>query len=511
MSNKKSTFFFVFLVALTSLVVGMVIASRLDLTPASLAGTLNVPAANSAPLGGPIDATTFRMIAHDQGPAVVSILTKSTRSGRSIADFFGFQDPQGGGANRRRGNQPQTVPVEGAGSGFIIDKAGFILTNNHVVQDATEIEVRLQGTEEFAAGLPAKVVGRDVLTDSALIQLTELPKEPLTEVKFGDSSQMQPGDWVMAIGNPFRFSNSVSVGVVSAVGRTPTELRPAAGRDLEMIQTDAAINPGNSGGPLLNVRGEVIGTNTAIVTDGGARTNIGIGFAVPINTVRDILPQLRQGKVVRGRIGVQVSRIPMTAEDAKELYGLPAVTGAVVDIVEDGPAKAGGMRAGDVVLEFNGRAVKGSSELVALVSKTAPGTSVPVKISRNGKSQMLNVRVEELNLATEQVTAQPAKAEPDQPTDTGTGMHISAVTPQIAKEVNLPKGKGGAVIADIDPGSPAFQAGLAPGDVILSVNNVEVATVDDARKALDRVGARRTVGLMLWRGGREVFVQMRKR
>jgi serine protease Do len=185
-------------------------------------------------------------------------------------------------------------------------------------------------------------------------------KQALPEIKFGDSSQIAAGDWVMAIGNPFEFANTVTVGVVSAVGRVSPELNPSTGRDLEYIQTDAAINRGNSGGPLLNIRGEVIGMNTAIMSDNSGG-NIGIGFAVPVNTIRDVLPQLKSGKVVRGRIGVTVLKTPMTMDEAKD-FGLSAPTGAAIDNVEDsGPAKLGGIRAGDVIVEFNGKTVKDSA------------------------------------------------------------------------------------------------------------------------------------------------------
>src|SRR5262249_10837020 len=235
------------------------------------AGTVNVPASNSAPLTGTIDASTFRTIAHNAGPAVVSIVIESTRPVRSFGDFFGFPDQFGGGRNRGgQGQGPGEETVQGAGSGFIFDaKGGYILTNNHVVEDAKRIEVYLDTMNEQLepSGLAAKVVGHDELTDTAVIQLTEMPNTPLTEAKFGDSDQLAPGDWVMAIGNPFALSNTVTVGVVSAVGRdTPGAV---AQRPQKMIQTDAAINKGNSGGPLLNIRGEVIGINTQIVTDQG--------------------------------------------------------------------------------------------------------------------------------------------------------------------------------------------------------------------------------------------------
>src|SRR5207253_4164490 len=223
--------------------------------------------------------------------------------------FFGGGDdqptPTPRGRNRGRGND-ETPLMQGAGTGFVIDKGGFILTNNHVVEGAEKIKVTLYGAER-GVSYAAKVVGHDTLTDSALIQLTEMPSQPLSEMRFGDSEQMQPGDWVMAIGNPFQLGHTVTVGVISALGRPMGGFN---GREQPMLQTDAAINPGNSGGPLLNVRGEVIGMNTMIISGSRTEGNLGIGFAVPSNTIRDLLPQLRSGKVVRGRIGVSVTAVP---------------------------------------------------------------------------------------------------------------------------------------------------------------------------------------------------------
>src|SRR5581483_5033886 len=417
MSTRKSSIFYGTVIALSSLVVGMVLASRLDLTPVSLARTapMNLPAVNSAPITGPLDATTFRTIAQNASPAVVSLLVSGKQAVPDVNEFFGFQLPFGpngqNGQNRRGGrggnNGTTEQPFHGAGSGFIIDgRAGYILTNNHVVENADDITVMLKDVKNEEDGLKARVVGRDKLTDSALIQLVDQPKEPLAEVRFADSTQIQPGDWVMAIGNPFQLSNTVTVGVVSAVGRVSPELNPMMGRNLEYIQTDAAINRGNSGGPLLNLRGEVVGINTAILTGstqmGAEGGNVGIGFAVPINTVRDVLPQLRSGKVVRGRIGVYLNSTPMTLDEAKD-FGLPKPEGAVVTRVEaDGPAKAAGIQAGDVIYEYNGKPVKDNDDLVASVTRTTPGTNVPLRVMRAGKSISLTVRVEELNTEAEQ-------------------------------------------------------------------------------------------------------------
>jgi serine protease Do len=529
MSTRKSSFFYGTLIALASMVVGMVIASRLDLAPRSFAGNVNMPAVNSAPITGAIDATTFRNIAHDQGPAVVSILVTGKRNVATLEDFFGGQSPfqiPGGRQGGRNGNrQPRQEIVQGAGSGFIIDKSGYILTNNHVIEDADEISVMLADMKNPEDALKAKVVGHDKLTDTALLQLVDTAKQPLAELKFGDSAQMSAGDWVMAIGNPFQLANTVTVGVVSAVGRVSPMLNPSLGRDLEYIQTDAAINQGNSGGPLLNIRGEVIGMNTAIMSEGsrelgGQGGNIGIGFAVPINTIRDVLPQLKTGKVVRGRIGVQVLKTPMTLDEAKD-FGLSAPTGAVIDGVEDNcPAKAGGLKAGDVVIEFNGKTIKDSAELVAIVTRTAPGTSVPVKVMRSAKPMTLTVKVEELNLDAEQ-TAQagerPHPVNPEQPQDTSFGMTVEPVSPSIAKEAGLTSGKGGALVTDVTPLSAAYRGGMLQGDIILSVNDKDVSSVSDVTKTLDAVPVGRTARVLVWRmnpnsgSGGEHMALLRKR
>src|SRR6476659_449187 len=443
MSTRKTTLFYAVLIAIASLAVGMVIASRLDLTPTSSAQMVAMPAMNSTPLGGPIDATTFRNIATTQIPTVVNIRTESRQRTQDLTEFFGGQGGDdllrrffGGQAPpdsqqqpqqrpRRRQQAPEGQLTEGAGTGFVIDKSGYILTNNHVVEGADKITVAFVGAtrnEEYAA----KVVGRDALTDSALIQLTEKPSTPLQEVKFGDSSQMQQGDWVMAIGNPFNLGHTVTVGVISALGRPLGGVR---GRTQNMLQTDAAINPGNSGGPLLNVRGEVVGMNTAIYTDASRSANIGIGFATPINAIRDLLPQLRTGKIIRGVIGVEVNIDPLSKEVAYSL-GLPNGNGALLRTVRpDGPAAKAGLVPGDVVVEFNGRPVKDSDSLVAMVVNTKPGTSVPVAIYRDKQRKALSVTVDELDLEAEQGGQAARQVPQSERASTGFGMEIDALTP----------------------------------------------------------------------------------
>jgi serine protease Do len=514
MSTRKTTLFYGTLIALASLAVGMVIASQWGLPASSSAQTVNVPASNSAPLSGPIDAQTFRNIAKAQSPTVVNIQTTSRVRGRELTEFFGGQDDLlqrfFGGQARPRGRQPreEDLPQQmGTGTGFIIDKTGFILTNNHVVEDADDIRVSLFGggrTESYAA----KVIGRDSLTDIALIQLTDMPAAALQEARFGDSAQMQPGDWVVAIGNPFNLSHTVTVGVISALGRP---LGGVPGREQPMLQTDAAINPGNSGGPLLNIRGEVVGINTAIYTDAQRAANIGIGFATPINAIRDLLPQLRNGKVTRGKIGVGVSRDPITKEMAQAM-GLPSASGALLTTVEPGdPADKAGLQPGDVILEFNGQPVKDNEALVDLVVTTKPNTTVPVTVIRNKQRRTLNVTVAELDLEAEQTRQAGRREQAQEPTATGFGMEVGPITPEIARELELPRERGGAIVTDVDRNSPAFNAGVRPNDVILEVNQKAVSNVSQVQRELQGVGAGQPVFLLLWRDGQSVFITMTKR
>jgi serine protease Do len=514
-SARKATIFYVVLIAMASLVVGMVIASRLDLSPSSSAQTMAIPAINSAPLSGPVDATTFRNIAKAQSPMVVSIRTESRQRTQDLSEFFGGDDlferffgmpggpnqsPRGQQAPRRQ--QPRDRTTQAAGSGFIISKDGFILTNNHVVEGATKIAIQFfEEDDEYEA----KVVGRDPLTDSALLQLVEKPSHPLVEAKFGDSSQMEPGDWVMAIGNPFGLAHTVSVGVISATSRP---FPVAQQRRENVLQTDAAINPGNSGGPLLNLRGEVIGVNTAIYSNGsalGGAGNIGIGFAIPINTVRDVLPGLRSGKITRGRIGVSVRGV--SADDVEAL-GLKDRRGAVVAQVPAGPAETAGIEPGDVIVEFNSKPINRSDDLPAIVAATAPGTTVPVKVIRAGKEQTFNVKVEELNLESEGNRQADADT-PGGDTGAGFGITLNNVTPDIARQFELPTGVRGAVITDIEPDSPAARV-LQPGDVIVQVNRRPVANANEASAALRAVPAGRSVGLLINRRGEEQFMTVRK-
>jgi len=503
MSTRKTTLFYAILIAVASTAIGMVIASRLDLAPASQAANIVAgPEVNKAPIaGGPVDATTFRNIAKAQTPMVVNISTEQRQRTRDLTDFFGgegllpfFNQPN------QRGRQREQI-AEGAGTGFIINPSGLILTNNHVIEGATSIKVGFFGGEQGTT-YAAKIVGRDPLTDSALIQLTEMPAGTLVAAKFGDSDQMAPGDWVMAIGNPFNLGHTVTVGVISAMGRP---FFPVNGREQPMIQTDAAINPGNSGGPLLNVRGEVIGINTAILSDRAQAGNLGIGFAVPINSVARIIEQLQTGKVTRGRIGVSLDATA-TRDTLTEL-GATNGRGALVRQVEgQGPAEKAGIKAGDVIVEYNGMPVSNNDDLVDRVVATKPGTSVPIKVLRRGKAESLSVQIAELDL-TNEGTERDAD---DTDGSAGFGLTLQDLTPDLARRLRVPAGTDGAVVTEVDPRSPAARAGMAAGDLITEVNRTPVANSSQASREFQKVRSGQIATVLVVRDTQEVFLTLRK-
>jgi len=518
MSSRKTTLFYSLLIAVASLAVGMVIASRLDLSPTSSAQTMAVPPMNSAPLSGPVDASTFRNIAKQMSPAVVNIRSTSKQRAAEMTEFFGgggnddllerFFGGGGGGQGGRQQprQQPREQETQAAGTGFVISKEGLILTNNHVVEGATKIEVGFFG-EDGDVYHEATLVGRDPLTDSALIQLKET-KRDLTEVKFGDSEQMQPGDWVMAIGNPFGLAHTVSVGVISATARS---FPVAEQRFADVLQTDAAINPGNSGGPLLNARGEVVGINTAIYTDSRQSGNIGIGFAIPINTVRELLPQLRSGKITRGVIGVSVAPVPL---EALADFGLKERKGALISTVgKGGPAAKAGVEPGDIILEFNGKPVKNRDQLVSSVTATKPGSTVPMKVWREKSEKTLHITVGELNLEEEgnrANTRETSTNEPDEQSSQGFGLTLGALTPDVMRRLRVPSDTDGVLVTDVEQGSPAFRQGISRGDVILQVNRKSVRSPQDASRLLNQVPSGSSAFLLVLRGGQEQFFTVRK-
>jgi serine protease Do len=422
-------------------------------------------------------------------PAVVNISTTSIVKvpGGPFRNFFDGGDggPFGDFFHQFFGEVPdQELKQQSLGSGFIIDKEGYIITNNHVVEGAEEIKVKLADGREFKA----KVVGRDQKTDLALIKISSF-FENLPSVPLGDSDQMRVGDWVLAIGNPFGLEETVTQGIISATGRVI-----GSGPYDNFLQTDAPINPGNSGGPLINLRGEVIGINTAIIQSGQ-----GIGFSVPINVAKNIVPQLKkEGKVTRGWIGVSVQSI--TPEIA-QAFGIKGTAGALVgDVVPGGPADEAGMKRGDVILSFGGKDIRKMSDLPLMVAETPVGKTVEVKIMRGGKELTLHLKIVEM----------PAGKIPSvvSPTAESLGLKVENITPMIANELGL-KDRSGVVVVGVAPGSAADDAGIQTGDVIKEVNREVVKSVDDYNGAMKKTGKNKPLLLLLKRGAQAFYVTIR--
>ena len=406
---------------------------------------------------------------------------------------FGENDPFGDFWRRFFGDQfgmpggPRALPRRGLGSGFIIDQKGLVVTNNHVVENADKITVKLADEREFSA----KIVGRDPRTDIAVIQISDgkgsFPVAPL-----GDSDSLQVGEWVVAMGSPFGLDNTLTAGVVSAKGR-----HIGAGPYDNFIQTDASINPGNSGGPLVNLRGEVVGINTAIFSRAGG--NLGIGFAIPINLAKEILPELiDKGKVTRGWLGVSIQNV--TPEIADSL-GLEKSRGALVaNVFEGSPAAEAGIQTGDVIVEYDGNKIEESNQLPILVARTEVGQTVEATVVRDKKQIPITVRIAELK--QEEVVAAGPKEEGQ------LGLTVQNITPQLAESLGL-KRPNGVVITSVQPESAAAEAGLRRGDVILEVNRQEIANVDALQNAVKTAKPDSNILVLIRRGDNNVFLALK--
>jgi len=440
--------------------------------------------ANPAPRGLP----DFINLAKQLGPAVVNVSTTTVRSSeRNTPGPFGGNDPAEEfwqrffGGRVPRGPQRQS----GVGSGFIVDANGMILTNYHVVDGAQKLSVTLSDGQKY----DAKIIGSDQKSDIALIKIEaghNLPAAPL-----GDSDQLEVGEWVMAIGNPFGLDHTVTSGIVSAKGRNIGQ-----GPYDDFIQTDASINPGNSGGPLINLRGEVVGINSAIFSQSGG--NIGIGFAIPSNAVKELLPQLRdKGRVVRGFIGASVQKV--TPEIAESLGINPARGALVADLVKDGPSERAGVKIGDVIVEFDRRPIKDSTDLPPQVARVAPGTSVQIKVIRDGKENTLPLTVGEMKESEVAASAQEGEL----------GLTVQPLTPQLAENFGLERADG-LVISAVKPGSAAEEAGLRAGDVIIEVNRRTVKSLADYNREIARNENAKSVLFLVRRGQSSLFLALRR-
>ena len=448
---------------------------------------------------------SFAELAEKALPAVVNISTRQTVEQRQVPDlpqfppgspfeeffkkFFGDRDDREGRPPRR---------ATSLGSGFVIDPSGIIVTNNHVIEEADEIHIRLHDDREFKA----EVVGRDPKTDLAVLRVEA--DGPLPHLEFGNSDETRVGDWVIAIGNPFGFSSTVTAGIVSARKR---DIR--AGPYDDFIQTDAAINKGNSGGPMLNLDGKVIGVNTAITSPSGG--SVGIGFAVPASLAAPVIDQLRRFRETRrGWLGVRIQSV--TEEIAGTFEGFGEARGALVAaVMPDSPADKGGIRAGDIVLSFDGKQVPKMRALPRIVSDAEVGAAVPVDVWRNGKVEHLEVVVGRLE-ENDQASVPAEGGSKEHPIEL-LGLVVAPPNDELRKEYELDEEtleRGGVVIVGVAPDSDAEEKGLEPGDLILEAdhNPVQSAKELEERVAAVRDAGRNSVLLLLNRGGDDRFVAL---
>jgi serine protease Do len=439
--------------------------------------------------------TSFAPVVKKVTPSVVKVYVSATvkQTAHQIPDEFSnnpffrrfFGDDFGGQQFGRNMPMPKQ---HGMGSGVIVTKDGYLLTNNHVVDNADEVKVALGDGREFSA----KVIGKDPKSDIAVLKIDA---KDLPAVELADSDKIEVGDVVLAIGNPFGVGQTVTSGIISATSRG------SLGLDYEdMIQTDAAINPGNSGGALIDAEGRLIGINTAILSRSGG--NQGIGFAVPVNLARSVMEGLvKDGRVVRGFMGVNIQDLTPTL--AKE-FGVKESSGALVAAVTPkSPAEKAGLRDGDIITEFNGKTVKDGRHLKLQVAQTAPGTAVPVKVLRDGKSKSFDVTVKEL--PGSELASKKSSDDADNATDALHGVAVGDIDAATKQQLKLPANLNGAVITQVDPNSAAYESGLREGDVILEINRKPVKSAEDAVQLTENVKDKRTL-LRVWSKGGSRYV-----
>ena len=446
-------------------------------------------ATDNSPVNLSVFKNGFSSVIDPALPAVVNISSTKVVKQQGVQNPFS-NDPffrQFFGNQFGQQQQPQTERESSLGSGVIITQDGYIVTNNHVIAGASDIEVFTQDRKKYKG----RLVGTDPRTDIAVVKIdaTGLPT-----LAFADSSTLKVGDLVFAIGDPFGIGETATMGIVSATGR-------ALGGSIEhyesFIQTDAAINPGNSGGALIDVRGNLVGINTAIISGGGGG-NEGIGFAIPVNMARGVIGQIvDHGKVIRGYLGVRIQGVD---PDMAKAFGLSQGGGALIgDVTPGGPAAKAGLQRGDIVLKLNGSTVSGPNDLSLRVAEMTPGAVAHLEVYRNGKAQEMNV-----TLGT-----YPESGQPGAPAEGGEaalqGLHVENLTPEIAQQLGLPSGASGVVVANVDPSSPAAAANIQHGDVIEEVNRKPVHNVEEFRQALAG-RANQPVLLLINRGGNTLFV-----
>jgi len=465
---------------------GAVMGLSLLATPLhSIHGAPAASAANITALEG--RPPSFATIAKRTMPAVVNISTTSQRSGRG-----GSNDPIEEFFNRFFGEStPKENSQRSLGSGILISKDGEILTNYHVIRHADTIKAKLADQTEYEG----RLVGKDDRTDLALIKIRRSGGN-MPFARLGSSSQLEVGDWVMAIGNPFGLEHTVTAGIVSAKGRVI-----GAGPYDNFIQTDASINPGNSGGPLINALGEVVGVNSAIFSQSGG--NIGIGFAIPIDLAKKVVEQLRKnGRVIRGWLGIRAQDVSPQLASSLGLTRSGEMS-LVTEVAENSPAAEAGVKIGDVIVEYNGKSVPRSQDFPLLVADTLPGQKATLKIIRDKREQTVPVKIGEL--PDDSDTGQPTEAR-----DPEVGLRVQRITPEAARRLGLSSTKG-VLVVEVQPGSPADQVGLEPADVIREVNQRPVNNVRDFELAVRQGRRGDRILLLVQRGDNAVFFAVKRK
>ncbi|MDX9820964.1 MAG: DegQ family serine endoprotease [Syntrophales bacterium] len=489
-SNRKTFLYFLSACLIGFLIVSVVEVLRSSFLPSTPGPDVPVASAVSVvegPKGAPV---SFADLVEKLKPSVVNIsTTKTIRSGglRSpfgdprFDRFFGSEDF----FNRFFGDMPQReFKQRSLGSGFIISADGYIFTNNHVIEQADKILVKLSDGKEYEA----KVIGRDAKTDIALIKIK--PSESLPLAEMGDSEKLRVGEWVVAIGNPFGLEQTVTAGIISAKGRVI-----GAGPYDNFIQTDASINPGNSGGPLFGLDGKVIGINTAIVAQGQ-----GIGFAIPINSAKEMLPDLKtKGKVTRGWLGISVQDV---TEDIAKSMKLKDKSGALIsDTFKGDPADKAGLKAGDVIIEVNGKKIKDTHQLLIVIASLRVGDRVELKYVRDGVEKTSQVAVAERGEQAELAASENLNED--------FGMTVQEITPEIAQYLGISR-KIGVIVTEVQEGSPADEVGIQPQDIIMQVNKVKVTSMKDYLREMSKSAAKKSLLLLIKRGKTTFFIALRK-
>lgn len=498
MTKKKKLFGIksLIVVALSFLVIGIITTAAFEVTETTEAQNFwkEHSERKAVPTQAPAGLPSFVGLAKDLSPSVVNISTVHVVKGGGqmmtpnfrgpFEDFFGEDFFE-----KFFGEEQRDFKRQSLGSGFVINKEGYILTNNHVIANATEIIVTFS---EDKKEYKAKVVGSDEKLDIGLIKIEADHDLPVATL--GDSDALNIGDWVMAIGNPFGLGGSVTAGIISQKGRVI-----GAGPYDDFLQTDASINPGNSGGPLFNLSGEVVGINTAIIARGQ-----GIGFAIPINIVKEILLQLREaGRVSRGWIGVTLQGL---TPELAEHFGIEDDSGVLISAVTPGdPADKAGIKAGDILVEFNGKAIEEMGQLPRTVAITPKGTKVKVKLLREGKEVVLFVTVGERT--DERVAA--VETEKGTETESLLGITVTAITPGLAQQLGLKEKDKGVAISSVDSSGPAAMAGLRRGDIIREINRVPIKDMDDYRSATGGFKAGKNILMLIERGGGTFYLSIR--